>query len=59
MAPVAPRVSKTKRSAADIEHHYRIEIELADRLRSAPPSERLGLYGEVYDELYRRVPNHP
>jgi SAM-dependent methyltransferase len=59
MASVMPRVSGTKRSAADIEHHYRIEIELAERLRSAPPVERLGLYGEVYDELYRRVPNHP
>ncbi|HKU88474.1 MAG TPA: methyltransferase domain-containing protein [Steroidobacteraceae bacterium] len=53
------RVVKAKRSAADIEHHYRVELELAERLRSAPPSERLGLYGEVYDELYRRVPNHP
>lgn len=53
------RVVKAKRSAADIEHHYRVEIELAERLRHAPPAERLGLYGEVYDELYRRVPNHP
>jgi len=59
MAPIVRRVSGTKRSAADIEQHYRIEIELAERLRSAPPAERLGLYGEVYDELYRRVPNHP
>ena len=58
-APVAARVSKVKRSAADIEHHYHVEIELAERLRSAPRAQRLGLYGEVYDELYRRVPNHP
>jgi len=58
-APLGARVDKAKRSAADIEHHYRVELELAERLRSAPPSERLGLYGEVYDELYRRVPNHP
>src|SRR6187551_3516633 len=58
-APLGARVDKAKRSAADIEHHYRVELELAERLRSAPPSERLGLYGEVYDELYRRVPTHP
>jgi SAM-dependent methyltransferase len=59
MAPVAARVPGTIRSAADIEHHYRVELELAERLRAAPRAERLGLYGEVYDELYRRVPNHP
>jgi SAM-dependent methyltransferase len=45
--------------AADIEQHYRIEIELADRLRAAPRAERLGLYGQVYDELFRLVPLHP
>ena len=58
-APVRARFSKTPRSAAEIEHHYRVEIELAERLRSAPRDERLGLYGAVYDELYRRVPSHP
>jgi len=58
-APIAARVSATNRSAEDIDHHYRVELELAERLRSAPRDERLGLYGEVYDELFRRVPNHP
>jgi len=47
------------RSNSDIEFHYRVEIELAERLRSAPRAERLGLYGAVYDELFRRVPTHP
>lgn len=51
--------AKTRRLPADIEHHYRVEIELADRLREAPRSERLRLYGPLYDELFRRVPNHP
>ena len=50
---------KTNRSTADIEHHYRVELELAGRLREAPRSERLSLYGPLYDELFRRVPNHP
>ena len=44
---------------ADIEHHYRVELELAGRLRAAPRAERLSLYGPLYDELFRRVPNHP
>jgi SAM-dependent methyltransferase len=50
---------KTNRHPADIEHHYRVELELAGRLRSAPRAERLSLYGPLYDELFRRVPNHP
>jgi len=50
---------KTNRLAEDIEHHYRVELELASRLREAPRSERLSLYGPLYDELFRRVPNHP
>ncbi len=43
----------------DAAAHYRIEKELAARLRAAPADERGRLYGEVYDELYRRVPDHP
>jgi SAM-dependent methyltransferase len=57
--PMDARLSGTTRSAEDIEHHYRVELELAERLRSAPRDERLGLYGEVYDQLFQRVPNHP
>ena len=39
--------------------HYTIERELAARLRAAPANERARVYGEVYDELFRRVPDHP
>ncbi len=39
--------------------HYEIERELACRLRQAPPGLRKELYSEVYNELYRRVPDHP
>lgn len=39
--------------------HFEVERELADRLRHAPPERRLGLYREVYDELFARVPDHP
>jgi SAM-dependent methyltransferase len=54
----APLPPSSNRSTEDVEHQYRVEVELADRLRSAPRSERLGLYGAVYDELFRRVPTH-
>jgi SAM-dependent methyltransferase len=47
------------RAATEIESHYRVEKELAERLRAAPRAQRLRLYGEVYDELFRRVPTHP
>jgi len=39
--------------------HYRIEQELAARLRSAPKEERRRLYTSLYDELFRRVHDHP
>ena len=47
------------RSSEQLQEHYLIERELADRLRLAPRSKRRGLYGEVYDELFRRVEHHP
>jgi SAM-dependent methyltransferase len=60
-APVLIRkpLMKAARSAAEIEQHYLVEIELAEKLRAAPRDQRLGLYGQVYDELFRRVPAHP
>ena len=39
--------------------HYEVERELATRLRSAPPEGRSSLYGDVYAELFARVPDHP
>ena len=47
------------RSSEALYEHYRIERELADRLRHAPREERQALYGAVYDELFQRVPAHP
>jgi SAM-dependent methyltransferase len=39
--------------------HYELEKRLADRLRQATSEERKGLYSQVYDELYRSLPEHP
>ena len=47
------------RTASQIRHHYDVERELADRLRNASKTWRLKLYSQVYDELFRRVPNIP
>src|SRR5688572_20050897 len=53
------RMQGDPRSARELREHYALERELADRLRRAPRSERAGLYSEVYDELFRRLPHHP
>ena len=47
------------RSEEQLREHYRVERELADRLRSAGKAERRILYSALYDELLRRVPHHP
>jgi glycosyltransferase involved in cell wall biosynthesis len=47
------------RSIDSLRRHFDIERELADKLRAATPEQRKGLYGQVYNELFRRVPDHP
>jgi SAM-dependent methyltransferase len=47
------------RSFDRVRDHYLIEKELAARLLSATKEERRHLYTAVYDELFRRVPDHP
>lgn len=51
--------SSPYRTPDQIREHYRVEKELADRLRQAEREERQNLYPLLYDELYRRIPNHP
>ena len=48
-----------QRTYKQLRRHYRIEKALANRLRNANKKEREGLYTFVYDELFRRVPDHP
>lgn len=51
--------SRNKRTMAQKQAHYVIEKELAGRLRNSTRDERRLLYAELYDELYRRLPDHP
>jgi SAM-dependent methyltransferase len=56
--PVRWRI-RDERPADQIAEHYRVERMLAARLREASKEERGGLYGQLYDELYRQIPHHP
>jgi SAM-dependent methyltransferase len=47
------------RSSERVRYHYEVERELSDRLRGASKGDRVQVYGEVYDELFRRVEDHP
>lgn len=47
------------RTPEEVHEHYQVERELATVLRNAPKQDRLRLYAEVYDELFRRLPTHP
>jgi SAM-dependent methyltransferase len=51
--------SSTVTSPYSLEEHYRVERQLADRLRHATREERSSLYATLYDELFRRLPAHP
>lgn len=47
------------RTEEQLRQHYRVERQLADRLRQASAQERRALYSQVYDEMFRNVPHHP
>lgn len=48
------------RSAAQVTNHYLVEKELAQKLRNTSSrAERTSFYRSMYDELFRRVPDHP
>ena len=47
------------RTQEELLEHYKIEKELASKLRNASKEERKHLYTSLYDELFKRVPLHP
>jgi len=48
-----------QRTLSQIKEHYVIEKSLAKKLLNANRNERRSLYSSVYDELFKRVPDHP
>lgn len=54
--PVPPTETRSRET---LRRHYEVEKALADRLRRAAADERRGLYGEVYDEFFRRLTDLP
>ncbi len=48
-----------ERTIEQLREHYEVEKELADRLRQATRLERRHAYASSYDEMFRRVPDHP
>jgi len=54
-----PIPSHETRDRDALRRHYELERRLADRLRTAPRDVRQRLYAEVYDELFRSLPDHP
>jgi len=52
--------SVPERTPERLRSHYEVEKALADRLKATrSPSERAAMYATMYDELFRRVPDHP
>lgn len=51
-------MDKQKEDWTQLRRHYEIEKKLAAKLRNASKEERHSLYGSLYDELFREVPNH-
>jgi SAM-dependent methyltransferase len=47
------------RTYQQVLNHYLVEKELADKLKGADREGRKKIYATMYDELFRRVPDHP
>ena len=43
----------------ELEKIYQVEVEQANRLRSATATERRSLYSKVYGDYFRQLPFHP
>ncbi len=50
---------RPQRDSEELRHRHEVERELGERLRCAPADSRRKLYGEVYEERTRRLPEHP
>ena len=56
MGAAIPRKGRT---LDQLSRQYEVEKALATRLRAAPREQRLHMLTELYEELFREVPDHP
>lgn len=54
-----PPLADETRSPEELYEHYLVERDLADQLRRSTRDQRSTLYSAVYNDLFRRLPNHP
>ena len=47
------------RNYDQILNHYNVEKEIAERIKAADRAERKQIYATMYDELFKKVPDHP
>lgn len=50
---------KDGRTAEQVREHYELEKKLATKLKNASQEDRPRVYGEVYNELFAKLPHHP
>jgi SAM-dependent methyltransferase len=53
------RVNNETRTSERLYAHYLIERDLATRLKNSASAERSRLYGDLYTQLFARLPDHP
>jgi SAM-dependent methyltransferase len=53
------RKAPANRTPERIANHYRVEKEIAERLKRADRQGRRAIYAGMYGELFARVPDHP
>lgn len=47
------------RTKEQVLNHYEVEKEIADKLKSASRSQRPEIYKNMYNTLFKAVPDHP
>lgn len=52
-------INNETRSAERLWAHFQLEAELAGKLRHSRREERDAIYGQLYSELFDRLPDHP
>ncbi len=53
------RMAEDNRSLESFRRQYEVEKDLHGRLMNSTRAQRTTLFAELYDELFRRVPDHP